>query len=305
VIDLCRLASAAYNPAPRETAGRDSLAGAACRSTDKEVQAMRRILGLISAVVLSWSAGAFEARAADPDQVTGWRSGTVQVAPLPSSRRNWFVSNPDAVLGGERPRPVTLMQPYVGRLSYNCEDQANDAPARLPVPPPDIIPISATETIDGVRSSAPLAADDPARVILEIRDKVGPNLFAGTIFQDSNDKQDSNEAFTKSIKTEPTDQRAVLVRCIRDLEQNREPLSAASGDCDGQCECCTGRLSAASSPEAVQALRLASRQLQEIAEVLEEQHLYDRADQLRDAATELRQQARDAVQTVSDSGRGN
>jgi hypothetical protein len=42
----------------------------------------------------------------------------------------------------------------------------------------------------------------------------------------------------------------------------------------------------------VPALRQASRQLDKLAEALEEQKLYDRADELRGMAQQLREQAR-------------
>jgi len=47
-----------------------------------------------------------------------------------------------------------------------------------------------------------------------------------------------------------------------------------------------------SSTDVVAALRKASRQLEESANLLEDQRLYNQADELREMATELRNQAR-------------
>jgi hypothetical protein len=216
-----------------------------------------------------------------------------------------------------------LIEVHGAAITYSCEQPDASAGPKL-LPPQQAKPIAALAEADVEVESLQLDPDEPAKVILDIREQVGPKLFAGTIFEDAGWRARA------SAETPRADQRAQLVRCIRDMAQNREtcddhcefvcdPSTGASGyrmvsstsQCDDQCEfdtcptsypttctatCATltsaGDAEPATPPSAVPALRQTSRQLDKLAEALEEQKLYDRADELRGLAQQLREQAR-------------
>ncbi|HEX4148413.1 MAG TPA: hypothetical protein VHY20_05475 [Pirellulales bacterium] len=197
-----------------------------------------------------------------------------------------------------------LIEHQVNPITYSCE-QTGCEPTIESTGPRLFKPQQATSLIrlqckdgpdplQGAAEAPPEKLDldegEPAKVILDIREQVGPKLLEGTIF---------GEAGWRARATgeaQRPDSHAVLVRCIRDLAQDRE---ACDDTCESHCE-----FAEAAPPEvaatppamaaAVPALRQASRQLDQMAELLEEQKLYDRADQLRDMAQQMREQARAA-----------
>jgi hypothetical protein len=219
-----------------------------------------------------------------------------------------------------------LIEVHGAAITYSCEQpEANAGPKLLP--PQQAKPIAALAEADVEVESLQLDPDEPAKVILDIREQVGPKLFEGTIFEDAGWRARA------SAETPRTDQRAQLVRCIRDMAQNRETcddhcefdactdtsctgtsctetsctgtsctetsctgISCPATGCPATCAALAsaGDAEPSTSPSAVPALRQASRQLDKLAEALEEQKLYDRADELRGMAQQLREQARGA-----------
>lgn len=187
-------------------------------------------------------------------------------------------------------------------ITYSCEQSDGALPRNAAgpnlLPPQQAKPLLAAA--DAPPEKLDLDDEEPAKVILDIREQVGPKLFEGTIFEDAGWR-----ARTSGTQ-DRTDQRAQLVRCIRDLQQNREQCAGhcevcceaqCENECENHCEFAEsagGEEAAPTAQAAVPALRQAWRQLDQAAELLEEQKLYDRADQLRSVAQQLREQAREA-----------
>jgi hypothetical protein len=126
-----------------------------------------------------------------------------------------------------------------------------------------------------------LAPNDPVKLILEFMLETDASVLRGTAF----DPAEPTGACTGNCQHE---ERQIVIRCVRNLEANQQHAAC--------------RISAAASPisvaedgnsaDVVVALRKASRQLEESANLLEDQRLYNQADELREMATELRHQAR-------------
>jgi len=120
---------------------------------------------------------------------------------------------------------------------------------------------------------AKLLPGEPAQVILELRERLGTSALEGSEFKVKPD------ALAKLIRA--------LDREAQQAEQQTlespaawEPPPAAAVE------------SSADRTATISALRLASRQLDEAADVLEQQNLFERADELREEADRLRHDAR-------------
>lgn len=119
---------------------------------------------------------------------------------------------------------------------------------------------------------APLRAGEPAQVILDTQKRLGKSVTDGTEFGGSPE---------------------LLIQWIRilDEENRRRQLAMEEADREEPLVPLGDDLSA--KPHAqVEALRQASRQLQEAADLLEEQNLFEAADSLRGFADVLRHQSR-------------
>ena len=120
---------------------------------------------------------------------------------------------------------------------------------------------------------AKLLPGEPAQVILELRERLGTSALEGSEFKVKPD------ALAKLIRA--------LDREAQQAEQQApEPPAALEPSPVSAVE------SSADRTAAISALRLASRQLDEAADVLEQQNLFERADELREEADRLRRDAR-------------
>lgn len=136
-------------------------------------------------------------------------------------------------------------------------------------------------------------ANETARAVLEIMDALGHSVIAGTEFEPA------PEAAPEELPTplaEPTDIRAALMKYIRALETQRaaEVQEAATVNISDEAILVSDLQV---SPESgvvvvVDALRDSSMVLDEAASQLESLELYERADQVRALAQELRHDAR-------------
>lgn len=119
-----------------------------------------------------------------------------------------------------------------------------------------------------------LQPGEPAQVILELREKLGASAVRGT-------------EFTVEPKT--------FARWVRalDRENPRQQLGVSvEVPPSGYAGYSDADYSADVDEATISALRGASRQLDDAAELLEQQNLFERADQLRDQADQLRRDAR-------------
>jgi hypothetical protein len=119
---------------------------------------------------------------------------------------------------------------------------------------------------------APLRAGEPAQVILDTQKRLGKSVTDGTEFGGSPD---------------------LLIQWIRilDEENRRQQLALEETEQVEVSEPC-GEDARGTARSQVEALRLACRQLQEAADLLEEQNLFESADSLRGIADVLRRQSR-------------
>jgi hypothetical protein len=188
-----------------------------------------------------------------------------------------------------------LIEAHSAAITYSCEQAEEHAGPKL-LPPQQAKPLTALadDSVDNLQ----LDPDEPAKVILDIREQVGPKLFEGTIFEDAGWRARA------SAETSPADHRAQLVRCIRDMAENREAENrepcaahcefdscAGATGCPAACVTVAPPADAEPSPP-IRALRQTSRQLDKLAESLEEQKLYDQADELREMAQQMRMMVR-------------
>jgi hypothetical protein len=130
-----------------------------------------------------------------------------------------------------------------------------------------------------------LRPGEPAQVILELKERLGDGALEGTEFADSPD---------------------VLVQVIRALEAEQQEQfddEAATADAPHRRVQAAATADApqpkrlAANEAAIEALRATGRELDLAADALEEHELYERADQLRTLADELRRDSRFAAST--------
>lgn len=121
-------------------------------------------------------------------------------------------------------------------------------------------------------AAAPLQAGEPAQVILDTQKRLGKSVTDGTEFGGSPE---------------------LLIQWIRILDEENRRRQLASDDADRQEPSePIGEDASATAQKQLEALRHASRQLQDAAELLEEQNLFESADSLRGFADVLRHQSR-------------
>ena len=130
------------------------------------------------------------------------------------------------------------------------------------------------------KGEAKLLPGEPAQVILELRERLGNSALEGSEF------------------TVKPDALAKLIRALDREAQQEEPALPAEPAPE---ESLPAELeeSAADHQAEISALRLAGRQLEEAADVLEQQNLFERADELREQADQLRRDARAYLQNPS------
>jgi transposase-like protein len=123
--------------------------------------------------------------------------------------------------------------------------------------------------------SRPLRAGEPAQIILDTQRRLGKSVLDGTEFGGS---PELLIQWIRALDEENRRQQAMLEEVSRaDVDEVEEDLSDVSGQAQ------------------VEALRNACRQLQEAADVLEEQNLFESADSIREIAELLREQSREKV----------
>jgi hypothetical protein len=127
-------------------------------------------------------------------------------------------------------------------------------------------------------SEAKLQPGEPAQVILELRERLGASALEGSEF------------------TVKPDALAKLIRALDREAQQEEPAPPAYYPTPEETLPAPPAENAADHQAEISALRLAGRQLEEAADVLEQQNLFERADELREQADRLRRDARAYLQ---------
>lgn len=130
------------------------------------------------------------------------------------------------------------------------------------------------------KGDAKLLPGEPAQVILELRERLGNSALEGSEF------------------TVKPDALAKLIRALDREAQQEEPAPPAYPTPEETVPAPPAE-NAADHLAEISALRLASRQLEEAADVLEQQNLFERADELREQADRLRRDARAYLQDNS------
>lgn len=130
------------------------------------------------------------------------------------------------------------------------------------------------------KGDAKLLPGEPAQVILELRERLGGSALEGSEF------------------TVKPDALAKLIRALDREAQQEEPAPPAYSTPEDTVPAPPAE-NAADHQAEISALRLASRQLEEAADVLEQQNLFERADELREQADRLRRDARAYLQDPS------
>ncbi|HWB11105.1 MAG TPA: hypothetical protein VG826_17890 [Pirellulales bacterium] len=121
----------------------------------------------------------------------------------------------------------------------------------------------------------PLRAGEPAQVILDTQKRLGKSVLDGTEFGGS---PELLIQWIRALDEENRRQQAMLEEVSRaDVDELDQEATSVSGQSQ------------------IEALRSASRQLQEAAELLEEQNLFESADAVRAIADSLRRQSRQKV----------
>lgn len=130
------------------------------------------------------------------------------------------------------------------------------------------------------KDGAKLRPGEPAQVILELRERLGNSALEGSEF------------------TVKPDALAKLIRALDREAQQEEPAPPVYSAPEESLPQPPAEEAADHQAE-ISALRLASRQLDEAADVLEQQNLFERADELREQADRLRRDARAYLQDPS------
>lgn len=147
-----------------------------------------------------------------------------------------------------------------------------------------------------------LRPGETANILVQVRERLGPNALSGTSFDDQPPGGDS-EADQGDF--EPSSQ--TFVESIQALEEEHaaESTSQRPGDCPAASSLCaaagpqpSGEEPALDADQAalrIEILRKSSRELSRTAELLEEADLFEQADEIHRIAGELREQARAVV----------
>lgn len=124
----------------------------------------------------------------------------------------------------------------------------------------------------------PLRTGEPAQVILETKKRLGKSVLEGTEFGGSPD---------------------LLIHWIRLLDEEHQRAAALDEALRAEPIATPDADQPVSARSQVGALREASRRLQDAADLLEDQNLFDPADSLRQLADEVRRQARQKVPEIA------
>ncbi len=116
-----------------------------------------------------------------------------------------------------------------------------------------------------------LQPGEPAEVILELREKLGNSALKGSEF---------------TVKPE------AFAKWVRALDRELSEQESQRADASEQVMPAPVEPSLDADEATISALRAASRQLDDAAELLEQQNLFERADELREQADRLRRDAR-------------
>jgi hypothetical protein len=126
-------------------------------------------------------------------------------------------------------------------------------------------------------TAEPLRSGEPAQVILETKKRLGKSVLEGTEFGGSPD---------------------LLIHWIRLLDEEHQRAAALDESLRAEPIATPDADQPVSARSQVDALREASRRLQDAADLLEDQNLFDSADSLRQLADEVRRQAREKVSEI-------
>ena len=164
----------------------------------------------------------------------------------------------------------------------DCDATKNAAPSQ---PPQSDAQGSGLERLAKLTDKAPspvaLRAGEPAQIILDTQKRLGNSVLDGTEFGGSPE---------------------LLIQWIRALDdENRRRQATQPARQFESMQVTVQEELPVTSHSQVSALREACRQLQEAAELLEEQNLFESADSLRAAADNLRQQARERIDETKES----
>lgn len=127
------------------------------------------------------------------------------------------------------------------------------------------------------RESADLRPGEPAQVILDLKRRLGSDVYEGTQFGGS----------TKALVD--------WIRALDEQDRRQPPQPDADEPASDPSITASSPQTAGAATE-IDALRKAARKLGEAADLLEEQNLFDPADEVRLVADELRLRARERIQ---------
>jgi hypothetical protein len=169
--------------------------------------------------------------------------------------------------------------------------------------------------------SLQLQPGEPALEILEVARRLGPGPLHGTIFDDESTtegvptagikecfrSQRSGESLARAIQSLEARERAQQddsPNIEAAFEDSVEPESIHAPETFDRAERVDPQASSLGATTArIEALRQAGKMLEKAANLLEEQNLYERADELRSQAQFLRQDAREAKDRFLDHGK--
>ncbi len=162
--------------------------------------------------------------------------------------------------------------PFCGQAHAEKPAPAAQRPAAAPKVTQKLLTVAASEDVrEAPPSAQPLRPGEPAQVILDTQKRIGKSVLEGTEFGGS------PELLIQWIRA--LDEENRLRQAALD-EGTRTQLTAVPDE-----ECVTQR-------SQVEALRTACHELGEVADLLEEQNLFDAADSIRGFADVLRRQSR-------------
>ena len=210
-------------------------------------------------------------------------------------RQGKWAPNHQGFYGRERP-PITLTEAMRrvagwGECCPLCgKSHSLDSDTTGSVPSTQAAPVAGRQELDysavgkqagNATSPSALRTGEPAQIILDTQKRLGNSVLDGTEFGGSPE---------------------LLIQWIRALdEENRRRQATQQARQFESIPVTVPEELPVTSHSQVSALREACRQLQEAAELLEEQNLFESADSLRAAADNLRQQARERIDETKES----
>jgi len=184
-----------------------------------------------------------------------------------------------------------------------------------------VAPEGTTNEQDSEECPLQLKPGEPALEILEVARRLGPGPLHGTIFDDEPAtegvptagikecfrSQRSGESLARAIQALEARERAQQYdspNIEAAFEDSVEPESIHVPETFDRAERVDPQASSLGATTArIEALRQAGKMLEKAANLLEEQNLYERADELRGQAQFLRQDAREAKDRFLDQGK--